>query len=376
MKEQVCDVLIVGAGPVGSTSARLLADKGFQCTVLEKRPHVAGNCYDETDPHGILIHKYGPHYFRTNDEALVKWLSRFTDWIEGNYVVKSQVGQKLFPFPVNLDTLELVFGRKFDESSAKEFLQSVSVKYDHEPKNSEEFVLSRVGQKMFETFYEGYTLKQWEKPARELGPSVCGRIPIRFNRYDKYVDHKFQIMPKNGFTQLFKNMLSHPSIKVLHGVDYLSDRQLVQPKVATIYSGPVDAYFDHKYGALPWRSLEFDFKNFETEFLQPCVQLNYPEISVAYTRSVEIKHVTGQRSLSTTVSFEYPRAKGDPYYPIPNAENDALYKKYKQLADAETKSKQVLFAGRLAEYTYINTDQAIERGQAAAKFVLELAHAK
>lgn len=370
------DVLIVGAGPVGATAARTLADKGLNCTVLEKRSHVGGNCFDQADSFGVLLHKYGPHYFRTNDENLVKWLSRFTDFIEGNYVVKSQVGSKLFPFPVNLDTLELVFDRQFDEITAKTFLNEQAVKFNHEPRNSEEFVLSRVGKKMFETFYEGYTLKQWEVPAKKLGPSVCGRIPIRFNRFDKYVDHKFQVMPRNGFTQLFQNMLSHPKIEVHLEFDYLSQRAEFKPKLGTIYTGPIDLYFEKRFGLLPWRSLEFDFRNFNQEFVQPCVQINYPELSVPYTRSVEIKHATGQKIPSTTISYEYPRAHGDPYYPIPNDDNQKLYLKYRELAAQETTANSVHFAGRLAEYTYINTDQAIERGLEIAKTMLGLQNAK
>ena len=225
-----------------------------------------------------------------------------------------------------------------------------------QPANSEEFVLSRVGREMYEAFYLGYTLKQWDMHPRDLAPSVCGRIPVRFNEDCRYVDHRFQCTPKDGFTALFTRMTDHPNIEIRLGTDF---RDLAEHAPVTVYTGPVDEYFNHCFGPLPWRSLEFDFKPFEQEFVQPNVQINFPG-KEPYTRTVEIKHVTRQQHPHTVISYEYPRAEGDPYYPIPTAESQALYERYRQLAEKETDEKQVYFCGRLAEYKYFNTDEVIE----------------
>lgn len=372
MSSSQCDVLVVGAGPVGAIAARFLAENDLHCVVIDKRKHVAGNCYDETDRFGVLVHRYGPHYFRTNSDELVEFLSRFTDWVPGKYVVKSQVRDRLYPFPINLETLEAYFGMNLDENSAQELLENERVPLAGEPRNSEEFVLSRVGQKLFDDFYLGYTQKQWEKHPRDLAPSVCGRIPVRLNRNSSYVDHKHQILPKHGFTQMFQNILSHPKIELITDCSYQSLGDRVSASLATLYTGPLEEYFGKRFGPLPWRSLEFDFQNFEEDFVQPCVQINYPGLDVPYTRSVELKHATGQDVPSTTVCYEYSRSKGEPFYPIPAPESHALYEKYKDLADEETRKNHVYFAGRLAEYTYINTDEAIERGLKVAKEIWDL----
>ncbi len=371
---QSCDVLIVGAGPVGAVAAREFAESGLQCTVVDKRNHVAGNCYDEIDAAGVLIHKYGPHYFRTNDKAMIDYLGRFTEWIAGTYIVKSSVGNKLYPFPINLDTLELFFDKHLDAEGAEALLDSLRTTYDHEPANSEEFVLSRVGQRMYDSFYLGYTLKQWDKHPKDLAASVCGRIPIRYNRYDRYVDHTFQVLPKEGYTAMYQRMLAHPNITLQLGTDYFSIKDHIHPKLATLYCGPIDLYFDCRLGKLPWRSLEFEFRTYDQEYVQPCVQINYPEREIPHTRTVEIKHATGQKLARTTVLYEYPRSVGDPYYPIPAPEPHRLYLEYKTLAELETRMHKVYFAGRLAEYTYINMDQAIERGLSIAKTILETRH--
>lgn len=376
------DILIVGAGPVGAICARKLADSNLKVRVLDQRSHVAGNCYDEKDRQGILIHKYGPHYFRTNDHELLKYLSRFSDWMEAEYIVKSKYGEKLYPFPINLDTLELFFEKKFTAVSAEAFLESLRLKYAASPNNSEEFVLSRVGEALYRAFYLNYTLKQWDKHPRDLAASVCGRIPIRMNRDNRYVDHKYQVMPKNGFTAMFSNMLAHPNIQLELNKNYFSKRSTPDHSMpaldfaadkykATLYTGPIDKYFSNRFGELPWRSLNFEFRYYASEFHQPCVQINYPGVDTPYTRSVEFKHVTRQKCPTTTVSYETPTAVGDPYYPIPSDQSQKIYKKYRELADLESQNHAVYFFGRLAEYTYINTDEAIERGFLAAKKILE-----
>ena len=364
------DLLIVGGGPVGCVVAELAARlRNWKSVVVEKRNHIAGNCFDSHDKNEQLIHKYGPHYFRTNNEKIINYLSKFTEWIEGNYVVKTSYENQLYSFPINLNTLEKFYNQKLSATSAKHLLKIKSIEIPN-PKNSEEFVLSRVGKELYEAFYLGYTLKQWDKHPKELAPSVCGRIPIRFNRDETYVDAKFQVMPKKGYTAMFQKMIANPLIKFCPRTDYNFIRHEIKPRVATLYTGPIDAYFEYVFGRLPWRSLEFKWKTFKKEFVQSCVQINYPN-EYSYTRSVEIKHVTKQKCPYSNISYEYPKPSGQPYYPIPTTQSQLTYQKYKELADRERIKKNVFFAGRLAEYTYINTDQAINRGMEVFTEIVE-----
>jgi UDP-galactopyranose mutase len=352
------DMLVCGAGPVGCVVAERAANLlGWRVLVVDRRRHLAGNCHDSRHASGVLIHNYGPHYFRTNDGALLAYLSRFTDWIPAHYEVRSLVGGRLFPFPINLTTLEMFFGRSLDAAAAEQLLGAKRERIA-EPRNSEEFVLSRVGRDLYEAFYLNYTLKQWQKHPRELEPAVCGRIPIRLNRDPRYVDHRYQVMPRDGFTALFRRMVRHRRIRVLLDCDFGEVRRLVRPRHATVYTGPIDEYFDHCLGRLPYRSLRFEHVVHRAEFVQPCVQINYPN-DFRWTRSVEIKHVTGQRCPHTVISRETPSATGEPYYPVPAPQNSALYRRYKDLADTETQRNQVWFCGRLAQYRYFNTDEAI-----------------
>ena len=351
------DVLIVGAGPVGCVLAEQLANlSNKKVLIIDKRFHMAGNCYDETHESGVLIHKYGPHYFRTNDKKLVEYLSKFTEWIKGNYYVTSKYINEYYPFPINRLTINKFFEKKFKtESEVEKFVNEKRIKIEN-PKNSEEFVLSRVGKELYEAFYLGYTLKQWDLHPSKLGPSVCGRIPIRYNEDCRYVDHKYQLTPKFGFTELFKKMINHKNIDLKLNTDFKDLRN--ENFKTIIYTGAIDEYFNFKYGKLKWRSLEFKYKTFNKEYVQPNVQINYSN-DFNYTRSVEIKHVTKQKIEKTVISYEYPTDKGDPYYPIPNEINESIYRKYKLLAEIETKEKNVHFCGRLAEYKYYNTDEVI-----------------
>ena len=238
------------------------------------------------------------------------YLSRFADWTPANYEVRSYVGGKLYPFPINLTTLERFFGRSFDAAAAELFLAERRDTIP-DPENSDEFVRGRAGRELYEAFYLNYTLKQWGRHPRELAPGVCGRIPIRFDRDARYVDHRYQIMPRAGFTSLFRRMLRHRNIRVLLDCPFGEVQSLVKPRRATVYTGPVDDYFGRRFGPLPYRSLRFDFTTYHTHWVQPCVQINYPN-DFRYTRSVEIKHVTGQRHPHTAVSYETPMATGEP----------------------------------------------------------------
>lgn len=354
------DLVIAGAGPVGCVVANKAATElGWKVMLVEKRNHIAGNCYDRYHESGVLIHQYGPHYFRTNNMEVYNFLSQYTQWHPGNYYVKSFTRGEYFPFPINIRTLEQFFNRSIPSDDVEAFLDSVREDIS-KPTNSEEFVLSRVGRELYEAFYLGYTKKQWDMHPKDLHQSVCGRIPVRFNKDERYVDHGLQIIPKDGYTRMFEKMVDHPNIHMMLQTDFKEIQHLITPKKATLFTGPVDEYFDHQLGVLPWRSLEFDFQTFHEEYRQPIVQINYPN-DFLYTRSVEIKHVTRQKHPYTVISYEYPKAKGSPYYPIPKRENHELYHKYHELASNEEKNN-IFFAGRLAEYTYINTDQAIERG--------------
>jgi UDP-galactopyranose mutase len=363
------DLLVCGAGPVGCVVAeRAAAVLGWKVLVIDRRSHLAGNCHDAPHQSGVLIHCYGPHYFRTNDEALLRYLSRFTDWVPATYEVRSLVGGRLYPFPINLTTLEQFFGASLDSAAAERLLADKRLSFP-QPRNSEEFVLGRVGRELYEAFYLNYTRKQWDLHPRDLEPGVCGRIPVRFNRDNRYVDHRFQVMPRRGFTALFGRMLRHRKIRVLLDCDFRELRHLVRPRQATVYTGPIDEYFDHRLGRLPYRSLRFEHVAHRPRadkpgapatglFVQPCVQINYPN-DFAYTRSVEIKHVTGQEHSHTVVSYETPAATGEPYYPVPAPANTALYRCYRQLAEEETRRRGVYFCGRLAQYRYFNTDEVI-----------------
>jgi len=360
MDQEHYELIIVGAGPVGCVIAdRAAREMNWKCLVLEKRPHIAGNCFDFIDENGLLLHRYGPHWFRTWDESLVNYLGNYSEWILGNYRVKALYNGQLFPIPINLTTLELFFGRTLTKESGRALLEEKRQNIK-EPKNSEEFVLSKVGGELYEAFYRGYTKKQWGLDPRELAPSVCGRIPIRFNRDDRYVDESFQLMPKDGFTALFRKMLHHPLIEVRLNCDYLEIKNRLKANIALVYTGPVDTYFDCCYGPLPYRSLDFQWIRSDKEFNQPCVSINYPS-DYDYTRSVEIKHVTGQKHPKSVLSLEYPRSGGEPFYPVPTDVNFKRYERYRTLAAQETESKNVYFCGRLATYSYLNIDTAIRQ---------------
>ena len=353
------DVIIIGGGPVGCVLAeRITSVLKLDCTIIEKRNHIAGNCYDELNSKGLLYHKYGPHYLRFKNKKTMNYLSKFTEWIPGEYIVKSSVDKKLYPFPINLDTLEMFFNCKFkSKKDVLKFLKKKQIKIK-KPKNFEEFVISRLGKDIYEKFYKNYTLKQWNIHPKKLAKEIAGRLPIRFNRNPYYVREKLRFMPKKGFTYMFNKMIKSKKIKVKLNTDFFRFRKKIKFNHFMIYTGEPDRYFNFKYGKLDWRSLIFKFQNFKRKNIQSCVQYNFPN-DHKYTRTVEIKHVTKQRSNYTVISKEYPTNKGDPYYPISNQKNIKLFKKYENLIIKEMK-KNIYFEGRLAKYKYFNTDEVIE----------------
>lgn len=348
------DYLIVGAGFAGSVLAeRLAADAGKRVLICDKRPHIGGNAYDHYDESGILVHRYGPHIFHTNSREVFEHLSRFTEWRPYEHRVLASVDGQLVPIPINLDTVNRLYGLNLTAFQVEEFLKSVAEKVAH-VRTSEDVVVSKVGRDLYEKFFRGYTRKQWGLDPSELDASVTARIPTRTNRDDRYFTDAFQAMPRHGYTRLFERMLSHPNIKVMLNTDYREIQDLI-PFREMIYTGPVDTFFDCCYGKLPYRSLEFRHVTLNQQAFQPVGTVNYPN-EHPYTRITEFKHLTGQEHGKTSIVYEYPRAEGDPYYPIPRAENTALYQKYQALAAA---TPRVHFVGRLATYKYYNMDQVV-----------------
>ena len=359
------DYLIVGAGFAGSVLAeRLASQHRARVLLIDRRPHVGGNAYDEPNEAGILYHKYGPHIFHTNSEQVVDYLSKFTEWRPYEHRVRAVVHDKLVPIPINRTTLNELFGLdlKTDEEAA-EYLASRAEPVE-DIKTSEDVVINAVGRELYELFFRGYTRKQWGLDPSELDKQVTSRIPTRTNTDDRYFADTFQAMPLNGYTAMFEKMLDHPLIEVRTGVDFAELKDTAH-EIADhiIYTGPVDEYFDYRFGKLPYRSLKFDHRTLEEEWHQPVAVVNYPDPEVPYTRISEYKHLTGQQAPNTTITYEYPSAEGDPYYPIPRPENQALYKRYEALAD---ETENVTFVGRLATYRYYNMDQIV--GQALATF--------
>ena len=358
------DFLIVGAGFAGSVLAERLASQlGKTCLIVEKRNHIGGNAYDHYDTAGVLLHRYGPHYFRTNSRRIIDYLGQFTEWHAVEYKILSWTHGRYWQFPINLNTFEQLIGKPSTSEEMEAQLAQWGVKIDN-PKNSEEVIVSQVGWKLYEMFFKNYTRKQWQRDAKDLDPSVCGRIPIRTNRDDRYLSEKFQALPKNGYTPMFEKMLSDPKIEVRLKTDYREAREQVQFK-HLIYTGPIDEYYDHCFGHLPYRSLRFEPETLSQEFFQRVMQVNYPN-DHDFTRIVEMKHATGQKLPSTTIVREYPQDSGpgrEPYYPIPAPDAKALYQRYAERAAQE---KNVSFIGRLATYRYYNMDQVV--GMALAEF--------
>ena len=354
------DALIVGAGFAGSVLAeRLAAGSGKNVLVIDKRPHIAGNAYDHADAAGIMVHRYGPHIFHTNSGEVFAYLSRFTRWRPYEHRVLASVRDKLVPIPINRTTLNDLYGLDLaDEAQAAAFLAARAE--PREIRTSEDVVVAAVGRELYETFFQGYTRKQWGLDPSELDKAVTARVPTRTDIDDRYFLDRHQAMPADGYTAMFAKMLDHPNITVQTGVDF-ADCDVRADHV--VYSGPIDEYFGHRFGQLPYRSLAFSHETHNIERFQPAAVVNYPAPDVPYTRITEYKQLTGQQAARTSISYEFPQDEGDPYYPIPRAENQALFRKYEALADS---LPDVSFVGRLATYRYYNMDQVV--GQALATY--------
>jgi UDP-galactopyranose mutase len=355
------DYLVVGAGFAGSVLAeRLASQAGKRVLVVDKRNHVGGNAYDEYDDAGLLVHKYGPHIFHTNSSEVFEYLSQFTAWRPYQHRVRASVDGQLVPIPINLDTINTLYGTRFSSYELEQFFASVAEPRDP-LRTSEDVVVSRVGRALYEKFFQSYTRKQWGLDPSELDASVTARVPTRVSRDDRYFTDRYQAMPLHGFTRLFERLLAHPNIKLLLNCDWREIKDVI-PYTTVIYTGPIDEFFDFRFGKLPYRSIEFRWETRDMEWAQPVAVINYT-VDEAYTRVTEMKHLTGQTHPKTSLVYEFPRAEGDPYYPIPQPANTAVYKAYQALAEA---SPGVHFVGRLATYRYYNMDQVI--AQALALF--------
>jgi UDP-galactopyranose mutase len=348
------DYLIVGAGFAGATIAERLATRaGKRVLICDKRPHIGGNAFDHYDEAGILVHKYGPHIFHTNSRDVYDYLSQFTSWRPYEHRVLASVDGQLLPIPINLDTVNRLYGTSYTSAELEAFFASVAEPVDR-VRTSEDVIVGRVGRELYEKFFRNYTRKQWGLDPSELDAAVTARVPVRTNRDDRYFTDTYQVMPLHGYTRMFERMLSHSNIKILLNANY-RDVVRVIPHAHVIFTGPVDEYFDFRFGKLPYRSLDFTFETMNVPTSQIAPVINYPN-EKAYTRVTEFKYLTGQEHPKTTVVYEFAKAEGDPYYPVPRPDNAALYKKYQELADA---TSGVHFLGRLGTYKYYNMDQVV-----------------
>ena len=348
------DYLVVGAGFAGSVLAERLASHGNRVLVVDRRPHIGGNAYDHYDDAGILVHRYGPHIFHTNSDRVVDYLSRFTEWRPYEHRVKAQVDGNLLPMPINLDTVNELYSLDLTSDELTLFFAERAEPVER-ARTSEDVVVGAVGRELYETFFRGYTRKQWGLDPSELDASVTARVPTRTSRDDRYFTDSFQAMPLHGYTRMFERMLVRPEIKILLNTDYREIENVV-PWRKMIFTGPIDEYFDYCFGKLPYRSLQFEFETYDEPIHQRAPVVNYPSEDVPYTRCTEFKYLTGQEHPMTTVVRERARTEGDPYYPVPRPENADLYKRYKALAD---ETPEVTFVGRLATYKYYNMDQVV-----------------
>jgi UDP-galactopyranose mutase len=361
------DYLVVGAGFAGAVVAeRLAAGSGRKVLIVDKRPHIGGNAYDHYDTSGLLVHKYGPHIFHTNSRDVFDYLSRFTQWRPYQHRVRAWVDGQLLPIPINLDTVNALYGLNLTSFQLEEFFRSVA-----EPRSpirtSEDVIVAKVGRELYQKFFRNYTRKQWDLDPSELDAAVTSRVPVRTNRDDRYFTDVYQAMPLHGYTRMFERMLSHPNIKIMLNTDYREVEHVI-PFGEMVYTGPIDEYFGFRFGQLPYRSIEFQFETVDRRVFQDAPVVNYPNEN-PYTRCTEFKYLTGQEHPKTSIVYEYPCAEGDPYYPVPRPENAARYREYQALAN---RTPDVHFSGRLATYKYYNMDQVVAQSLTLYKKLAEI----
>jgi UDP-galactopyranose mutase len=341
---------------------RIASQLGKRVLLIDRRPHIGGNAYDEINEAGVCVHRYGPHIFHTNSSKVVAYLSQFTAWRPYEHRVLASVGDLLVPMPINRLTLNLLYGMNLSsDAEAEAYLAGVAEPVES-VRTSEDVVVSRVGRALYETFFRGYTRKQWGVDPAKLDHSVAARVPARVTLDDRYFTDSFQAMPSKGYTAMLENMLDHDGVTIALGTDF---RDLPAEGIAkrVVFTGAIDEYFGRRYGPLPYRSLEFRHQTFDQPWFQTVGTVNYPDEAAPYTRITEFKHLTGQVVNRTTIAYEFPRDEGDPYYPVPTPESRALFERYRALSRDRP---DVLFTGRLGSYRYYNMDQVV--GQALAAF--------
>ncbi len=360
------DALVAGAGFAGATVARCLAEAGKKVVVAERRSHAGGNARDGHDAHGVLVHRYGPHIFHTSSDRVFRFLSRFTGWRPYEHRVLSFVGGRYYPIPVNLDTLNLLYGLDLDEAGAREHLDRVREAGRPEV-TSEDVFLARVGRHLYETFFRGYTRKQWGREPSQLSPSVARRVPVRTNRDDRYFSDPRQGLPDDGYSALFGRMLDHPNIRLLLETDFVEARKGVRAG-HIFFTGPLDEYFDRRLGPLPYRSVVFEHLHLtDVERHLPLACVNHPG-DEPYTRVTEFRQMTGQPHSGTSILREHPSPEGDPCYPVHGPEAETLSDAYRALASAEP---GVTFLGRLGRFEYLDMDRTVAASLEAADRILE-----
>jgi UDP-galactopyranose mutase len=361
------DVLVVGAGFAGAVCARRMAEEyGLRVLVIDRRPHVAGNAHDARDEHGVLIHTYGPHIFHTNAAKVTDFLSRFTDWRPYEHRVWAEIDGQIVPLPINRTTVQALHRVDLADADATAAYLASLAEPRAQLKTSEDAVVAKVGRDLYERLFRGYTRKQWSLDPSELHASVCGRLPVRVDEDDRYFGDSFQMMPAAGFTAMFERMLEHPNIELRLSTEYDEVRDAVKAR-QIVWTGPIDEFFDYRLGKLPYRSLHFERETRSTpggRLVQPVAVINYPNERIPFTRVTEFRHLTGQVSDFSTLTYEYPTADGDPYYPIPRPENREMYHRYEALAEERP---DVLFVGRLARYQYLNMDQVVAQALVAVE---------
>lgn len=376
------DCIIVGAGIAGATVARKLAEESNKkVLVLERRNHIGGNCYDKPDDHGILIHEYGPHIFHTGDEGVREFLSRFTKWYDFGHEVVAKVGDQLIPVPFNLNTLHMVYDKEKADRLEKKLIEEYGLD-SRVPimklRESTDADVRDIADYVYKNVFLYYTMKQWGQTPEEISPEVTGRVPVVISYDNRYFKDKYQSVPVDGFTPMFAAMLDHPNIEVRTGVDCsdvldFKDGKIYFEKAEftgdLVYTGALDELFDCKFGRLPYRSLNFQFEHLDQDSFQDHSVVNYT-VSEDFTRITEFKFLTGQKDTDgTTIVREYPfaytGAEGEiPYYAILNAENEALYEKYRLLTEDFDKFHLL---GRLAEYKYYNIDAMCRKAMELAE---------
>ena len=354
------DILIIGAGISGSVLAERYAKKGKTVLVLEKRDHIAGNCYDYTDENGILVSKYGAHLFHTNYEDVWSYVNQFSEWYLWEHKVIARVDEHTVPIPVNMTTVNMLFNLNLkNESEMEQWLEENRIPID-DPENGRDAVLNKVGPVLYEKMFRHYTKKQWDKYPEELDASVLNRIPVRTNTDDRYFSDKYQALPKHGYTRIFENLLNHPNITVKVNTDYFDVKDNLSTFEKIFYTGPIDRFFEFKHSLnnqLEYRSINFVSETVNKSYFQENSVVNYPGIEVDFTRIIEYKHFGNQQSDKTTIVREYTTDEGEPYYPVLNKKNQDIYNKYKEEAE---KHPNIYFVGRLANYKYFNMDQAFK----------------